>query len=85
MRYVICGAVKELRDVFWNVFFRAPEIWPKALPDALPSFHVLVLKSISGVVFACLQQIQAAVHSACWLGKSAKFWRIFKFFEIGII
>jgi hypothetical protein len=31
--------------MFGSVFFRASEIWPKALPDALPSFDVLVLET----------------------------------------
>jgi len=44
-RYVICRAGKEMRDVFWDVFSRAPEMWPKALSDALPSFHVPVLET----------------------------------------
>jgi hypothetical protein len=43
--YVICRAGKELRAVFGNVFFRAFEMWPKALLDALSSFGVLVLET----------------------------------------
>ena len=31
--------------MFGSVFFRASEMWPKALPDALPSFDVLVLET----------------------------------------
>jgi len=44
-RYVIWCGSKELRDVLGDVFFRAPEMWPKALPDVLPSFDVLVLET----------------------------------------
>jgi hypothetical protein len=43
--YVICRAGKELRAVFGNVFFRAFEMWPKALLHALSSFDVLVLET----------------------------------------
>ena len=43
--YVIWCAGKELRDMFGNILFRATEMWPKALPDPLPSFHVLILET----------------------------------------
>jgi hypothetical protein len=31
--------------MFGNDLFRASELWPKPLPDSLPSFQVLVLEN----------------------------------------
>jgi hypothetical protein len=65
--YVNWCASKELQDVFGNVLFRACEMWPKAFPDTLPSFDVLIMKPFGGIFFVCLLQKQASVHLAYWL------------------